>query len=791
MGQAHGVLVGIDESGGSAVRRGSGAYNISPWAWGSAAGEHFREDTALAQSNQELERRVAELAGQLVEAEAAIAAEAAARRRSEQRHLHLAAIVDSSDDAIISKTLEGIITSWNPGAERLFGYSAQESIGNAMLMIFPPERVQEEHEILARLRRGLSVDHFETVRRTKSGALIDVSVSLSPVRDGQGRLIGASKIARDITSRKRADAKLQAQLARLDLLNQITRAVGERQDLQSIFQVVIRSLEDHLPVDFCCICLYDPPAHSLRVVRVGLKSESTAMDVAMGERSVIRIDENGLSRCVRGQLVYEPDISVVRFAFPQRLASGGLRALVAAPLLVENRVFGVLIAARREPGSFVSGECEFLRQLSEHVALAAHQSQLYGALQQAYDDLRQTQQAVMQQERLRVLGQMASGIAHDINNAISPVALCADSLLRSEQNLSERGRRHLETIGRAVEDVAHTVSRMREFYRLREPAMRLAPVDMNRLAEEVVDLTRAKWSDMPQRHGVVVAMNRELAPGLPVVMGVESEIREALINLVMNGVDAMPSGGTLTVRTRLVVEPAVGAQVSEVRRVDIEVTDTGVGMDEETRRRCLEPFFSTKGERGTGLGLAMVYGIVKRHSAELEIVSQVGTGTTVRLSFMAPDPMIADAPGPRRPTAVPSRLRILLVDDDPLVTKALRDALDMDGHVVVATHGGQEGIDVFRASTKGKEPIAVVITDLGMPHVDGRRVASEIKAVSPRTPVILLTGWGQRLVSEGDVPPHVDRVLNKPPKMYELRAALAELTTGRDIPWNDLGPARG
>ena len=125
-------------------------------------------------------------------------------------------------------------------------------------------------------------------------------------------------------------------------------------------------------------------------------------------------------------------------------------------------MFGVFLAARRQPHGFSSGECEFLRQLSEHVALAAHQTQLYTSLQQAYDDLRQTQQAVLQQERLRALGQMASGIAHDINNAISPIVLYTESLLEREPNLSERARDYLVTIQRAIEDVAHTISRMRE-----------------------------------------------------------------------------------------------------------------------------------------------------------------------------------------------------------------------------------------------------------------------------------------------------------------------------------------
>ena len=244
-----------------------------------------------------------------------------------------------------------------------------------------------------------------------------------PLRDPEGRVHGVFGISTDITDRKRAELRLQAQLERLNLLDQITSAIGERQDLQSIYQVAIRSLEERLPVDFTCICRYDAPDHRLTVTGVGVHSASLAMTLAMPENATLPIDENVLSRCVQGHLVYEADLAEVPFPFPQRLLSGGLRALVAAPLQSESRVFGVLIAARRAPDSFDSGECEFLRQLSAHIALAAKQAELHASLQRAYDDLRQTQQSVMQQERLRALGQMASGIAHDINNAISPLSL--------------------------------------------------------------------------------------------------------------------------------------------------------------------------------------------------------------------------------------------------------------------------------------------------------------------------------------------------------------------------------
>jgi CheY-like chemotaxis protein/anti-sigma regulatory factor (Ser/Thr protein kinase) len=269
---------------------------------------------------------------------------------------------------------------------------------------------------------------------------------------------------------------------------------------------------------------------------------------------------------------------------------------------------------------------------------------------------------------------------------------------------------------------------------------------------------------------VVIDVRPELTRPLPGILGAENEIRDALTNLVLNATDAMPEGGILTLRT----------SVSDVRSaLQLEVIDTGVGMDEETRRHCLEPFFTTKGERGTGMGLAMVYGMVERHSAELEIESAPGKGTTVRLIFPLPakvaEPAVTDSI-----RVAPSRsLRLLIIDDDPLIIESLSETLRGDGHQVTSAEGGQAGINAFQAATQRGEPFEIVFTDLGMPNVDGRRVAAAVKTVSPATPVILLTGWGQRLISENEIPPHVDRVLNKPPKLRELRLTLAQLTTAK------------
>jgi len=573
----------------------------------------------------------------------------------------------------------------------------------------------------------------------------------------------------------RANAKAEAQLERLSLLHQISRAIGERQDIDSIFQVAVRSIEDQMPADFVCLCLYDAADNVLEVARVGTKSAPLAVALAMPERARIEIDANGLSRCVRGALVYEPEISNSRFPFPQRLARGGLRAFVAAPLQVESQVFGALIVGRIAPNSFASGECEFLRQLSEHVALASNQAQLTGALQQAYDELRQTQDAVMQHERLRALGQMASGIAHDINNALSPIALYTESLLGTEPNLTEAGRKKLEIVQRSIDDAAHTISRLKDFHRQRETQLMLRPVEADNLISHAIALSQSRWKDMALERGDVIEVKTELAADLAPILGVESELRDALVNLVFNAVDALPNGGVVTIRTKSVSAELGGTP----NHVVIEVADNGVGMDEETRLRCLEPFFTTKGERGTGLGLASVYGVVQRHGGGLAIESAPGAGTTVRLTFAATANAEAEqaSGAPVRPV---DRLRILIVDDDPILLRSLRDVLMGDGHVITTASDGIAGVNAFQAASIEGKAYDVVITDLGMPKLDGRRVAAKIKELSARTPVLLLTGWGERLITEGETPAHVDQVLSKPPKLRDLRAALV-LAISRDL----------
>jgi PAS domain S-box-containing protein len=688
------------------------------------------------------------------------------QRQTEQRLRLVSAAVESAADAIVITDSQGAIEWANEAFRRLTGYSVSEAIGKNTRILksgkMPPELYQELWQTILEGR----VWHGQMINRRKDGTLYPEEMTIAPVRNKAGQIVNFVAVKLDMTARQESEGRLQRQLEQLTLLEDLTLAIGQRQDLSSIFQVAIQRLEDQLPLDFACVCIRENDPDQLRVASVGLHNQNVATLAGLGADSTIPVEENGFSRCMAGRLVYEQDTELLEYPMAQRLALGGLRSILFVPLQVESQVFGVLMVGRKEPGAFTGQECRFIKEVSAHVALASHQTRLHSALKKAYDELRQSQQALMQQERLRALGQMASGIAHDINNALVPASIYADSLLETEANLSEKNRKGVQTIQSAIRDVASTVSRMREFYRRREPEITLLPVQINALVEEVLDLTRSRWSAIPHQHGTVIEVSCDLAGSLPSLMAVESEIREALVNLVFNAVDAMPDGGKLSVRTRLERDEA------GLTCLAIEVQDTGIGMDEETRRHCLEPFFTTKGEHGTGLGLAMVYGIVRRHAGSIDIETQPGQGTTMRLNLPV---TVAPATPPMQPATLkrPPRLRLLLVDDDPLVLDALRAVLEADGHVVTQADGGQNGIDTFRAARERGNAFAVVITDLGMPSVDGRAVARAVKEASPETPVLLLTGWGAQMQADGEVPANVDEVMSKPVTLDQLRQALA------------------
>jgi signal transduction histidine kinase/ActR/RegA family two-component response regulator len=402
------------------------------------------------------------------------------------------------------------------------------------------------------------------------------------------------------------------------------------------------------------------------------------------------------------------------------------------------------------------------------------QSKLHSDLQQAYDELRQTQQSVVQRERLLALGQMSSGMAHDINNAISPILGFSELLLQQEEGISDPARKHLSYIRLAAQDIAQMVARMSEFYRRRDQTEPLRAIDVNKLVGEVVELTRPRWRDMSQSQGINVKVTPNLGQNLPTLHTNAGELREGLTNILLNSVDALPAGGNITVSTRASRLSKTNAADAPDRLI-IEVTDDGVGMDETTRRRCLEPFYSTKQQRGgTGLGLAMVYGMMERHEGKIEIESELGRGATVRLIFplrqnTSIQTVSAQDVAPR------SGLRILCVDDEPLLREMMHEILTGQKNEPTVADGGRSGLAKFEFAHKEGKPFDVVITDLGMPDMDGRELSQKIKSISPKTPIIMLTGWGKVLDEKLGACDAVDIVISKPPRIKEISDAIARV----------------
>jgi CheY-like chemotaxis protein len=301
----------------------------------------------------------------------------------------------------------------------------------------------------------------------------------------------------------------------------------------------------------------------------------------------------------------------------------------------------------------------------------------------------------------------------------------------------------------------------------------MVPLDVTQVVRDALDITQSRWRDEPASRGIVIDVQTRLA-AVPPILGDAAELREALTNLILNAVDAMPSGGTLTLVTRTTDE-----------HVEVAVADTGVGIPEAVRDRIFDPFFTTKGPQGTGLGLAMTYGIVSRHGGSVSVDSAEGRGSTFRLSFPSAATVEPPAAAPIRADGGPVRaLRCLIVDDEEPVRAMLADAVESAGHRAVVVEGGAEAIARFRA-----EPFDVVLTDLAMPRVSGWQVARAVKHLAPQVPVFLITGFGVELSADERRAHGVDAVLVKPLQIQEIHDALVEAarsaprTTAEDNRW--------
>jgi signal transduction histidine kinase len=466
----------------------------------------------------------------------------------------------------------------------------------------------------------------------------------------------------------------------------------------------------------------------------------------------------------------------------ERLAAHGATACFAVPLRCGDRTAGVLQSICRRAGGFTREQIQLLHLVADVLGPAISNCQLFEQTRKAYEDLRAAQHQLVQAEKMRALGELAGGMAHDFNNSLCGVIGFLELAL-GDPGLPPGCHRLLQSARTSALDAAHTVKRVQAFARGGGHEMRVEPLDLNELARQTLELTRHKWHGLgagrwgrpgvsgggtpsetsptpPDRTGAITPRLDLRAAAR--VRGNASELRELLTNLVFNAVDAMPEGGTLLLRTW-----------STPGDVFLAVQDTGKGIPEAVRRRLFEPFFSTKGERGTGLGLSVSFGIVRRHNGEIQVESELGRGATftVRLPALAgggdlsaPDVV----PGP--PAAVVRTLRVLVVEDEEGVRAFLAAALAAMGYRPRLTANGEEALRAL-----GEEAFDLVLTDLGLPGVSGEGVARAVAQRSPTTPVVLLTGWGDQIAAETKPVDGVWRVLSKPVKLSVLTSTLREV----------------
>ena len=546
----------------------------------------------------------------------------------------------------------------------------------------------------------------------------------------------------------------QQRREQLEAVRLVSAEIARELDLDRLLDMILRRAVQLAEGEAGAILLWDEETQTLspRVRIEEFYSGMPKLPISLGEGVVGRV------AATRQGLIVN-DYRTWPGARAPILAHTDVVATLAEPLLYRDKLIGVInLVNTARKGGFTEQHGILLRLFAAQAAIAIENAQLYQDAQQALDDLKRAQAELVRSEQLRGLGQMAAGIAHDLNNTLATVLGQAELLrLRATQPEVQEGLALLET---AAADGAAVVRRLQEFARPKGTSP-LAPCDLAVIVREAIDLTRPRWQDEPQRRGATITVEAAL-DDLPLIQGSPPELREALTNLIFNATDAMPDGGSLSLQGS-----------STLETVTLTVTDTGSGMPPEVQEKLFEPFFTTKGVKGTGLGLAVAYGIMARHGGTITVASAPRQGTTFTLTFLrASAGALADAPAAAFPV-LQAPLSLLVVDDEDLVRQTLTTLLRTAGYSVVEAADGASALAAL-ATTH----VDVALTDLGMPGMSGWELARRLKGQSPGLPVILLTGWQDQAPGDEADRRSVDAILGKPVRLAELSRVIQEIAVG-------------
>ena len=723
----------------------------------------------------------------------AIAQDVTAREEAEaalatERNL-LRTLIDNLPDYIFIKDPQSRFVMINRAQAALLGVrSPEEAVGKTDQDFLPAAlaaQYRSDEECVVRSGEPL-LNHEERGPSRDDNEPAWHLTTKVPLRDSRGGIVGVVGISRNITALKRTEHALIGRTRQLEAIRTVSAEITRELDPTTLLNLIARRAAELVGALSGTLYLWDAD-------RQALVSHSWLSPGAPTGTRVRRLGE-GVAGTVaaRRQGMIVNDYRTSPFATPDSLRRPGVTAVIGEPLLYRERLGGVIALDNEGSGKRFTGEDgEVLALFAAQAAIAVENARLFAELNRSYTDLQRAQEELVRAEKLRALGQLAAGIAHDLNNTLAAILGQAELMhaLTAEPEIIDA----LGILEVAAADGAQVVRRLQGFSR-QQPAGALVPCDLARAVTEALEITRPHWRDDAQRQGRLIEVKTDLH-GLPPVLGRVSEIREALTNLILNAVDAMPEGGALWFAGR-VVEPSAGQSAESStgdgeermplppesvsgRRdqgsqlVELTVTDTGVGMTDAVRRQAFEPFFTTKGGRGTGLGLSMVYGIMERHGGSIVAGSTPGHGTTFTLRFRTVPERPPTAPA-RPPGRRPSR-RVLVVDDDPRVRGTIASLLRTAGHRITEAASGGEGLMRFT-----EEPAELVLTDLSMPEVTGWDVAAAVKARVPTCPVVLLTGWADQQTEETAGPGLVDRILHKPVRLQELLRVIEELTPVRE-----------